>query len=61
MKTIEGVVDDLIRQLKVSEFQLSTSATGEWDWINNKYRNEYVWALYNREWDNLRTFLLDPS
>jgi hypothetical protein len=60
MKTIEGVVDDLIRQLKVSEFQLSTSATGEWDWINNKYRNEYVWALYNREWDDLRTFLLDP-
>lgn len=60
MKTIEGVVDDLIRQLKVSEFQLSSSATGEWDWINNKYRNEYVWALYNQEWDNLRTFLLDP-
>jgi len=42
MKTIEGVVDDLIRQLKVSEFEVSTSATGEWDWINNKHRNEYV-------------------
>jgi hypothetical protein len=60
MKTIEGVVDDLLRQLKESEFQSSTSATGEWDWINNKYRNEYVWALYNRQWDDLRTFLLDP-
>jgi hypothetical protein len=31
MKTIDGVVDDLIRQLKVSEFQLSTLATGELD------------------------------
>jgi len=60
VETIEGVVDDLIRQLKVSEFQLSSSASGEWDWINKKYRNEYTWALYSREWDDLRTFLLDP-
>lgn len=60
MKTIEGVVDDLISQLKVSEFQLSSSASGEWDWINTNYRNEYTWALYSREWDDLRTYLLDP-
>lgn len=47
-------------QLKLSEYQLFTSATGEWDWINNKYRNEYIWALYNQKWAELRTFLLDP-
>ena len=57
---IEVVVNDLISQLKSSEFNLPPLATGEWNWINNKYRNEYVRALYNRQWDDLRTHLLNP-
>lgn len=57
---IEVVVNDLISQLKSSEFNLPPLATGEWNWINNKYRNEYVRAIYNRQWDDLRTHLLNP-
>ena len=60
VKIIEGVVNELISQIKVAEFDLPPLATGEWNWINNKYRNEYVRALYNREWDDLHTFLLNP-
>ena len=60
VKIIEGVVDELISQIKVAEFDLPPLATGEWNYINNKYRNEYVRALYNQEWGNLRTFLLNP-
>jgi len=60
VKIIESVVDDLISQIRVTEFDLPPLATGEWNWINNKYRNEYVYALYNHDWDALRTFLLNP-
>jgi hypothetical protein len=57
---IEEIVDDLILQLKRSDFDSSTPASGEWDWINNHFRSRYVWALYNRRWDELRSFLLNP-
>ena len=57
---IEVIVNDLIRQLKLSNFDSSTPASGEWDWINNHFRSRFVWALYNRKWDELRSFLLNP-
>ena len=57
---IDDIVDDLINQLKESDFGLNPPATGEWDWINNTYRNEYVSALYFRKWESLRVFLLNP-
>lgn len=44
----------------VCDFDLLPPATGEWDWINKKYRNEYISALYTRDWASLRSFLLDP-
>ena len=53
-------MDELISQIKVAKFDLPSLATGEWNWINNKYRYEYVRALYNQEWEDLRAFLLNP-
>jgi hypothetical protein len=57
---IDSVVHDLVNQLKNSDFGLNTSATGEWDWINSKHRNEYISALYSRDWESLAVFLLNP-
>lgn len=55
----ELIVKNLISKLKDSEFGMS-NAEGEWKWINDNRRKEYVESIFTRNWALLHSLLMDP-
>ena len=55
----EIIVENLISKLKDSEFGMS-NAEGEWNWINDNHRKEYLESIFTRNWAVLRSLLMDP-
>ena len=55
----EFIVENLISRLKDSEFGMS-NAEGEWNWINDNHRKEYLESIFSRNWALLHDLLMDP-
>jgi hypothetical protein len=55
----ELIVDTLISKLRDSKFGMP-DAEGEWNWINENHRREFLESIYSRNWTLLHYLLMDP-
>ena len=55
----ELIVQNLISKLKDSKFGLPT-AEGEWNWINENHRREFLESIFSRNWSLLHGLLMNP-
>ena len=55
----EFIVDTLVERLKETELG-KPNADGEWNWINDKYRSDYLQSIYDKNFVLLKNFLLNP-
>jgi hypothetical protein len=55
----EFIVNKLVERLKETELGIP-SADGEWNWINDKYRSDYLQSIYTKDFVLLKEFLLNP-
>lgn len=53
------IVTNLISTLQNSDLG-APAADGEWAWLNENRRKNYVESLYVGDWPKLQTFLMDP-
>ncbi len=58
-KRLKIIVEELIQQLETSNVGVR-SANGEWAWLNENKRKDYVESLYTQNWTLLQSFLLNP-
>jgi hypothetical protein len=52
-------VEELVTKLQKSDLGVP-NASGEWSWLNENHRKNYVEALYSGNWKKLQTLLSDP-
>lgn len=52
-------MNTLIQRLKETELGIP-NAEGEWNWINDKYRSDYLSSIYDKDFVLLKEFLLNP-
>jgi len=55
----ESIVNNLVERLKKTELGIP-NADGEWNWINDKYRSDYLQSIYDKNFVLLKEFLLNP-
>jgi hypothetical protein len=55
----ELIVQNLISKLKDSKFGMP-NAEGEWNWINENHRREFLESIFSRNWSLLHDLLMDP-
>ena len=55
----EFIVQNLISKLKDSKFGMP-NAEGEWNWINENHRREFLESIFSKNWTLLHSLLMDP-
>ena len=58
-KNLNSIVEELVTKLQKSDLGVP-NASGEWSWLNENHRKNYVEALYSGNWSKLQTLLSDP-
>ncbi len=56
---LSGIVKELISLLKSSQIGIPR-ANGEWTYLNDNFRAEYLTSIYSRNWNHLELLLNDP-
>ncbi len=58
-KELTRIVTKLISTLQSNDLG-APSADGEWAWLNENRRKDFVESLYSGNWSRLQTFLMNP-